>query len=487
MSQSLDARAFEQRRSTISATSIARAKPSLSQAAMPVLPPRGSDAPVLPPRAADSPNPQLPPRGGLGAPEASASPVQRERSEGDLAALESGGGSPLPAATQSEAPAARGPASKMDRRTTILSLGTLGGGGGGGAEGGGRRNQLAHLKSKWGASRKMLRDLGRDFDDSAPEKSIEMILTKMRNAEGGLPIADIPFNGKTHRKVFLGCDMVDWLLKKQFVKVRAEGADLCAEFIAAGKMYPVTRRGGFADGMELFKFAVDDENAYYVPGIFDATLSEIVAMQRPLLPGMHVPVFLEICMRQVRASNGFTAQGIFRLAATMTTVDSVKADCNDGKYDAVLAADDPHVVACLLKLWLRSLREPVIPPDRYLELVQRVASADSSEARSSFLMSLPAENRALIYKLMVFLAELAQPQYVEATKMDSKNLATVFTPCLLRSTAANPLEAMMFLPAETNFVVNLIQDFMSSAGFFKAGRGEAGQSFDFATKTAMDC
>lgn len=93
---------------------------------------------------------------------------------------------------------------------------------------------------------------------------------------------------------------------------------------------------------------------------------------------------------------------------------------------------DPHVLAGVLKLWLRELREPLVPPQLYEQCTAVFADAERCVA---FLDSLPPVQRASLTYLVRFLQLLALPSNAERSKMDSTNLATVIAPNVLRRPA----------------------------------------------------
>lgn len=63
-------------------------------------------------------------------------------------------------------------------------------------------------------------------------------------------------------------------------------------------------------------------------------------------------------------------QGIFRLSGGAATVQQLRKDFDKGEDVSLNTIEDPHIVAGLLKLFLRELPEPVFPFDHYHELIE---------------------------------------------------------------------------------------------------------------------
>lgn len=71
---------------------------------------------------------------------------------------------------------------------------------------------------------------------------------------GGIPMADINWQGKNYSKCFLGCDAVDWMLKCKVATTRDQAVELANEILVTGRLYHLSRRMAFIDGMEIYRF-----------------------------------------------------------------------------------------------------------------------------------------------------------------------------------------------------------------------------------------
>jgi hypothetical protein len=75
-------------------------------------------------------------------------------------------------------------------------------------------------------------------------------------AAGGIPMADINWQGKNYSKCFLGCDAVDWMVKNKVTPTREQAVELANEILVTGRLYHLSRRMAFIDGMEIYRFEV---------------------------------------------------------------------------------------------------------------------------------------------------------------------------------------------------------------------------------------
>jgi len=96
----------------------------------------------------------------------------------------------------------------------------------------------------------------------------------------------------------------------------------------------------------------------------------------------------------------------------------------------------PATISSLLKIYLHSLSEPIIPIknfDEFFELGSRLKynqTNDIDRLKQSIETSLSSINYAVLAYLCLFLKKLTQ--HVHATKMDTDNLAVTFGNNLIR-------------------------------------------------------
>uniref|UniRef100_A0A5K3F2S6 Rho GTPase-activating protein 39 n=2 Tax=Mesocestoides corti TaxID=53468 RepID=A0A5K3F2S6_MESCO len=134
---------------------------------------------------------------------------------------------------------------------------------------------------------------------------------------------------------------------------------------------------------------------------------------------------------------------------------------------------DPHLSAALLKLWLREMATPLVPPGLTAEVFSAAVEADAFEKAAvrdgnqvshqapidkccATVRRLPRTNRRVLLYLIKLCQYLARPENASASLMDSRNLATVIAPNLFRSTTNNPSEMLNSVQSQTAFVRLLI-------------------------------
>ncbi|XP_051900767.1 active breakpoint cluster region-related protein-like isoform X2 [Pristis pectinata] len=148
-----------------------------------------------------------------------------------------------------------------------------------------------------------------------------------------------------------------------------------------------------------------------------------------------IPQIVRRCVEEVER-RGMKELGIYRVSGVATELQALKAafDTNSKDTAVLLKDSDIHVVAGTLKLYLRSLPEPLLTAE-LVPLFFRNAGLEDSEAKdsqmTSLLHQLPQPNFNTLLYLLHHLKRVAQHEALN--KMTLHNLATVFGPSLLRS------------------------------------------------------
>lgn len=135
---------------------------------------------------------------------------------------------------------------------------------------------------------------------------------------------------------------------------------------------------------------------------------------------------------------------------------------------------DPHLAAALLKLWLREMATPLVPPSLAPEVFAAAMEAEAFEKSMgggagsslsdqepiqkccSMVRRLPSTNRRVLLYLIKLCQHLALPENSSISLMDARNLATVIAPNLFRSASNNPSELLNSVQSQTAFVRVLI-------------------------------
>lgn len=212
-------------------------------------------------------------------------------------------------------------------------------------------------------------------------------------------------------------------------------------------------------------------------------------------------------------------EGIFRISPSKDEMEQVKRALNAVGIAGMAKEDIPtqnvYLTCALLKEWLRSLVESVIPPNQYnacITIVKKSIAAEDAAAsaataaaamgslnagagsphrgvggspstplgvgktlagvgRGSFtssnsatssqlaslVSSLPLVNQRVLQVLADFVDEIIDERNQKLNRMTLENLSIVFAPCLLRSTSEDPQELLLNSKYEIKFLVLLFR------------------------------
>ncbi len=96
--------------------------------------------------------------------------------------------------------------------------------------------------------------------------------------------------------------------------------------------------------------------------IFGVSLELGVKRRPPTESG--TPVVVEKCLESLK-EKGMKTEGLFRVSATVKQINLLKKSFDKGEDVDFNLIDDPHVISCVLKQYLRDLPEPLIPFNQY--------------------------------------------------------------------------------------------------------------------------
>ncbi len=196
--------------------------------------------------------------------------------------------------------------------------------------------------------------------------------------------------------------------------------------------------------------------------VFHATLAQIMKNQHESedkdISSLTVPAILLVLISAIQKADGYTSEGIFRISASSQDIDRVKLQVKNGNYD--IQEKSPHVPAGLLKFWIRSLAEPVIPSSLYNKAVDLTKSKTDGltlEDITDFVSLLPKTNCDVIGHISTMCHEIVK--YESVNRMNMKNLAIVFAPGLLRYPGDDPQTMLANSKYECSFMVSLLTNF----------------------------
>lgn len=164
------------------------------------------------------------------------------------------------------------------------------------------------------------------------------------------------------------------------------------------------------------------------PQLFGGSLANGMARSRS-----SVPVVVFICISYL-IHHGLKQVGLFRISSESGAQERLRAAFESG---ASIEVSDPHVTGDVLKSYFRALSDPLIPSAMYqafLNATDLRHEESSLPLLRALLQKLPNDNYNVLSYLLHFLTLVAGES--DVNKMTAKNCAMVFSPNLLRKSAA---------------------------------------------------
>ncbi|KAH8924223.1 hypothetical protein BT69DRAFT_98437 [Atractiella rhizophila] len=168
----------------------------------------------------------------------------------------------------------------------------------------------------------------------------------------------------------------------------------------------------------------------FSPSTFGESLVSSMKMQEAYYPSARVPVILPFLATTIINLGGMTEEGIFRHSPDAEALFLWRLRIDRGDYSYQPEYGDVHVASSLLKLYLRELKDPLIPSHLY----QRCIDACDDIPRIVKLVRnhFPVINQRVLAFMTNFLQLFLEPQVVAATRLNAQSLAMIFAPSFFR-------------------------------------------------------
>jgi len=202
------------------------------------------------------------------------------------------------------------------------------------------------------------------------------------------------------------------------------------------------------------------------PDIFGVPLEE--SMRHPMNTYAPIPLIVLNCMKYL-LKNGTQTEGIFRLSGRAQRIEELKDAYNRGEVVDFSNEPDVHVISGLLKLYFRTLPDPVCCHSLYREWIAAYNSQDMESTRiklRAILKKLPEVNFLTLSSLMGLLSLIKESS--EQTKMTAPNLAICWAPNIIRPKEESLSAALV----ESNIVNNIVSLLISDFIFFFPTSGD---------------
>ncbi|CAH0388088.1 unnamed protein product [Bemisia tabaci] len=214
----------------------------------------------------------------------------------------------------------------------------------------------------------------------------------------------------------------------QLIAREAELAKTILEFVKIQKHYHET---ALATLDEMIPELENTISGSCIKPVFGCALEEHLRVTERKIA---YPIELCVC---ALLELGMEEEGLFRVAGGASKVRRMKLslDASCMTLETALEYRDPHVIAGVLKSYLRELPEPLLTHKLHDQWMNAARMQGSNDARLqaiwTVVQKLPAANHDNLRYIIKFLSALTKNQ--EANKMTSQNIAIVMAPNLIWS------------------------------------------------------
>ncbi len=171
-----------------------------------------------------------------------------------------------------------------------------------------------------------------------------------------------------------------------------------------------------------------------------------------------IPAVLVLLKQSVIDLNGYTSEGLFRLAPDKEECDMVKKKLNDcAGVEALKGVQDPQVPANLIKQFFREMQPNLLNClDREsLSMFHQLSEVDVDKAGKKVDDIINEPAKSCLFWLLDLLAEVAQ--HSDVNRMTPKNLAIVFSPNLYDMADCEPMAALKLSQNLATLLENLLK------------------------------
>lgn len=153
-----------------------------------------------------------------------------------------------------------------------------------------------------------------------------------------------------------------------------------------------------------------------------------------------IPVKVEQLMTKIEM-HGLYTEGLYRKSGVNSKIKELKLKMSESTGEIDYELYNVHVLANVLKTFLREMPEPLLSFDRYDDFLRASELSETTDRVStmmSLIKKLPTQHHALLERLIFHLALVAQRE--QFNRMSAGSLAIVFAPCVLRTNRIVPAQ-----------------------------------------------
>lgn len=190
--------------------------------------------------------------------------------------------------------------------------------------------------------------------------------------------------------------------------------------------------------------------------VFGSSLSVLISNDSEENDEQIIPFLVEECIVYLNRDDVLKNEGLFRQSGKSTDIQDMKRSYDAGKYITLFNASDPHVVTGLLKLYLRSLPEPLIPFSSYEQFISyQKSSRGEMDKFRQLIDDLPLQNKILLKFLCLLLKRAAS--FEKQSKMNFNSLSIVIGPNIMRAEKEEMMKAMEESPLINFLTATMIE------------------------------
>ncbi|PRT55269.1 putative Rho-type GTPase-activating protein 2 [Wickerhamiella sorbophila] len=165
--------------------------------------------------------------------------------------------------------------------------------------------------------------------------------------------------------------------------------------------------------------------------VFGASLESTMKVATRTYQGCELPAILVRCLEILNTNDALNEEGLFRITGAQSKLDKLEAAFEKkGDLDLKAACDDVHVVATLLKRYLRSLPDSFLPgaDDTSLRNFVGLDGPARVAYAAQTVQRLPELHYNVLVSVIALLVRVTKHEH--SNKMTSRNVSIVLSPSL---------------------------------------------------------
>lgn len=180
----------------------------------------------------------------------------------------------------------------------------------------------------------------------------------------------------------------------------------------------------------------------------------------------YVPYLVDLCTKIVE-SKGLTVKGIYRIPGNKAAISELRDQVNKKDFDFENSIHDPkwedvNVVSSLLKLFIRSLPDALLPSSFYNNFIEADKKTGEKRCKEllALLQSLPKVSYETLKHIIRHIHRVSQ--HCEVNLMEPKNLAIIFGPSIIRT----PDETLEIAVKDMKYQCRIVELFITQYEYF---------------------